>query len=306
MEIYRWLIDHADILGLSIDFIALIVTIFLTVGIYKLERRHEKEREKAEEKAQKLAIFDAARVFLIDNDEEIEYLPLAEIASKLKLKRKHCRNLITRYLRCNEQQQQEILRQANIPNIQVSTIEVQHALEALQSDLDNYHFGRKILYDGAKYFHRAFERWADIPVDDVNPYIFENLEKSEWHGEQSEIVWRLSNCNTALYSYMWDYLHAEELGIGKDKIAPPIDMVFQQCNLGTCDENIMTFWTMRIIIDACYTIKEPQYKEPQYEDIFDETLIQTQEDMYYYTLAVLCQTYATGGKRNEPAKGTDN
>lgn len=119
MEIYRWLIDHVDILGLSIDFIALIVTIFLTVGIYKLERRHEKEREKAEKRAQESAIIESAKVFLIDNDEEIEYLPLAEIASKLILKRKHCRNLITRYLRCNEQQQQEILRQANIPNIQV-------------------------------------------------------------------------------------------------------------------------------------------------------------------------------------------
>lgn len=56
MEIYRWLIDHVDILGLSIDFIALIVTIFLTVGIYKLERRHEKEREKAEKRAQESAI----------------------------------------------------------------------------------------------------------------------------------------------------------------------------------------------------------------------------------------------------------
>ena len=41
MEIYRWLIDHADILGLSIDFIALIVTIILNDGIYKLERLHE-------------------------------------------------------------------------------------------------------------------------------------------------------------------------------------------------------------------------------------------------------------------------
>ena len=294
MEIYRWLIDHADILGLSIDFIALMVTIFLTVGIYKLERRHEKEREKAEKKAQESAIIESAKIFLIDNDEELEYLPLAEIASKLKLKRKHCRNLITRYLRCNEQQQQEILRQANIPNIQVSMMEAQHALEALQIDLDNYHFGRNILYDGAKCLHRAFERWADIPVDDVNPYIFENLKESEWHGAQSEIVWRFSNCNTALSSYMWDYLHAEELGIDKDKIAPPIDMVFQQCDLGSCDESIMTFWTMRIIIDACHAIKNPQS-----EDIFDEALIQTQEDMYYYTLAVLCQTYATGGEKSE-------
>ena len=37
---------------------------------------------------------------------------------------------------------------------------------------------------------------------------------------------------------MWDYLHAEELGIDKDKIAPPIDMVFQQCDLGSCDESL--------------------------------------------------------------------
>lgn len=63
MEIYRWLIDHADILGLSIDFIALMVTIFLTVGIYKLERRHEKEREKAEKKAQESAIIESAKFF---------------------------------------------------------------------------------------------------------------------------------------------------------------------------------------------------------------------------------------------------
>ena len=49
MEIYRWLIDHADILGLSIDFIALIVTIFLTVGIYNLKdgmKKNEKKQRK--------------------------------------------------------------------------------------------------------------------------------------------------------------------------------------------------------------------------------------------------------------------
>ncbi len=35
--------------------------------------------------------------------------------------------------------------------------------------------------DGAKYLHRAFERWAAVEIDDVNPYIFEDPEKSEWH-----------------------------------------------------------------------------------------------------------------------------
>lgn len=286
MEIYRWVVEHSDILGLLIESLSLFATVLLTIAIYLLERRHEKDREKAEKRAQKLDVIDDAKVFLIDNDEEIEYLPLAEIASKLKLKRKHCRNLITRYLRCNELQQQEILGQANIPDIRVSMNEVQTALKNLQADLDKYKFGNNILYDNAKYLHRAFERWSEVTVDDVNPYIFENLLNSELHDEQSKVPWISSNCDTTLSSYMWDYLHPEIINVDSLRIEPPIDMVFKKCNLGNCDESTVTFWVMRIIIDACQTIKNEQY-----EDIFDESLIQTQEDMYYYTLAVLCKTY---------------
>ncbi|MDE6208260.1 MAG: hypothetical protein K2M73_01135 [Lachnospiraceae bacterium] len=294
MEIYGWIIEHTDILGLIIDFLSLLATIFLTIAIYLLERHHEKEREKAEEKAQKSAVIESAKNFLINNDNEIEYIPLAEIAAKLKIRRKHCRHLINRYLRCSEQQQQEILCQANIPDIQVSMDSVQTALKYLQADLNKYKFGRNILYDEAKYLHRAFERWSEVAVDDVNPYIFEDLLKSEWHGEQSGVSWRSSNCSTTLSSYMWDYLHPTEINIDRNRIKPPIDMVFQKCNLGYCEESTMTFWTMRIIIDACHTIKNEQY-----EDIFDEYLIQTQEDMYYYTLAVLCKTYAAGGDKQK-------
>ena len=46
MEIYRWLIDHADILGLSTDFIALMVTIFLTVGIYGMKETNGRYKMK--------------------------------------------------------------------------------------------------------------------------------------------------------------------------------------------------------------------------------------------------------------------
>lgn len=291
MEIYRWLLVHADILGLLIDFIALIVTIILTIGIYKLERIHEKEREMNEQQTKKRAIIEAAKVFLIDNDEEIEYLQLAEIASQLNLKRKHCRNLITRYLRCSGKLQQEILRQANTLNIKISMIEVQQALIDLQVDLEKNHFGRNILYDGAKYLHRAFERWSNKPIDVVNPYIFDNLKR---YSKQSAILQLFPDYEVSLSCYMRDYLQTKELEIDKNKIIPPIDMVFQECDLGTCDESIMTFWIMRIIIDACYTIKEVPRK-----DLLDESLIQTQEDMYYYTLAVLCQTYGAGGKTGE-------
>ena len=86
MAIYSWILEHSDIIGLIIDFIALVVSVILTVVIYKLERRHEKEHEAAEEKAQKAALAETARVFLIDNDDEVDYLPLAALAAKLKLK----------------------------------------------------------------------------------------------------------------------------------------------------------------------------------------------------------------------------
>lgn len=298
MAIYSWILEHSDIIGLIIDFIALVVSVILTVVIYKLERRHEKEHEAAEEKAQKAALAEAARVFLIDNDDEVDYLPLAALAAKLKLKRKHCRNITTRFMRCSEKQQREILCQANIPDIQLSMDEVWAALEKLQADLQRYEFGRSILYDGAKYLHRAFDRWAAVEIDDVNPYIFEDPEKSEWHNSsecQGKVSWRFSDNASPLSSYIWSYLNAEKLGLDKNQIEPPVDMVFQKCNLGTCDEQEMTFWTMRIIIDACHS-----FCTTQVTDIFDECLIKTQEDMYYYTLATLCATYtAKEGEQND-------
>ena len=177
MEIYSWIIEHSVILGLIISFFTLLVTFFLTLIIYLLGRQHEK----TEEAAQKLAVIEAAKIFLIDNDEEVEYLSLAEIAASLKLKRKHCRQLITRYLRCNELQQQEIIRQANIADIQIAMDGVRFALKLLQADLDRYRFGRSILYDGAKYLHRAIERWSNVKIEDANKYIFENLRMSERH-----------------------------------------------------------------------------------------------------------------------------
>lgn len=290
MIVYEWILQHIDIISMVIDFLSFIVTFVLTLVIYKLERKHEKEHDKAKMRAEEKAVEEAAKVFLIDNEEELEYLLLSEIAARLKLKSKHCRQITTRYLRCNEQLQREILKQANIDSIEVSIKNVRKSLELLQSDMNEHGFGKNIFYDDSKYFYRAFERWADISIEDANPYIFKNLKMKEKNG------WYLWNADTSLFSYMWDYDHCDEFDMRKEKIQPPVDMVFQQCNLGTCKESDMTFWTMRIIIDSCYI-----FKQDELDVIFDEQLLQTQEDMYYYTLAVLCSAYDVRGEHDEEA-----
>ncbi len=53
--------------------------------------------------------------------------------------------------------------------------------------------------------------------------------------------------------------------------------------MGYCTEYKMTFWTMRIIIDG--------YRVDSNFNLFDKTIIEMQEDMYYYTLLTLYEAY---------------
>lgn len=265
------------------DVTSLVVTTVLTIKIYRLERSHEKEREQMEAKAQEKAIAEAARVFLIDNEDEIEYLPLSAIAKTLKLKRKHHRAITTKFLRCSEEVQKEILKQANSQTIEVSKEQVSAALKLLKDDIKTYCFGRDVLYGGAKYFHRAMERYSGEKIETVNPYRFEDFVNTRLYEDDAHRLLKNTQFNRTLYDYMYDYRHS---GRTNWLIQKPMDMVWEQCNLGECPEEIMTFWTMRIVIDCCRV-----FAESKEDFIFDEDLIETQEDMYYYAVMALYSTY---------------
>ena len=272
-----------EIWSFIVDVTSLVVTIILTVGIYRLERSHEKEREQMEVEAKKKAVAEAARVFLIDNEDEIEYLPLSAIAKSLNLKRKHHRAITTRFLRCSEEVQKEILKQANFQPIEVSKEQVSVALKLLKDDIKTYCFGRDVLYDGAKYFHRAMERYSGEKIETVNPYIFEDFVNTRLYEDDTHRLLKNTQFNRTLYGYMYDYRHS---GRTNWLIQKPMDMVWEQCNLGECPEEIMTFWTMRIVIDCCRV-----FAESEEDFIFDEDLIKTQEDMYYYAVMALYSAY---------------
>lgn len=271
-----------EIWSFVVDVLSLIATVVLTVAIYWLQRSHEKEREQMEVEAQKKAVAEAARVFLIDNEDEIEYLPLSAIAKSLKLKRKHHRAITTKFLRCSEEVQKEILKQANFQLIEVSKEQVSAALKLLKDDIKTYCFGRDVLYGGAKYFHRAMERYSDEKIETVNPYRFEDFVNTRLYEDEHGLQ-KNTKFNITLYDYMYDYRHS---GRTNWLIQKPMDMVWERCNLGEYPEEIMTFWTMRIVIDCCRV-----FAKSEEDIIFDENLIETQEDMYYYAVMALYSTY---------------
>ena len=271
-----------EVWSFIVDVLSLFATVVLTVAIYWLQRSHEKEREQMEAKAQEKAIAEAAKVFLIDNEDEIEYLPLSAIAKSLNLKRKHHRAITTKFLRCSEKVQREILKQANFQPIVVSKEQVSVAIKLLKDDIKTYCFGRDALYGGAKYFHRAIERYSDEKIETVNPYRFEDFVNTRLYEDEHGLQ-KNTQFNRTLYDYMYDYRHS-----GKTNwlIQKPLDMVWSQCDLAGCPEEIMTFWTMRIVIDCCRI-----FAESEEDFIFDEDLIETQEDMYYYAVMALYSTY---------------
>ncbi len=268
------------------DLMNFLATSALTIAIYWLQRSHEKEREQMEVEAQKKAVAEAARVFLIDNEDEIEYLPLSAIAKSLNLKRKHHRAITTKFLRCSEEVQKEILKQANFQPIEISKEQVSAALKRLKDDIKVRSFGQAALYDGAKYFHRAMERYSDEKIETVNPYRFEDIRQTHFYQGDSLRLLKDTSYNGTLYGYMYDYIHSADLGKSKCLLQPPIDMVWSQCKLARCPEEIMTFWTMRIVIDCCRV-----FAKSEEDIIFDEDLIETQEDMYYYAVMALYSTY---------------
>ena len=66
-----WGIPIADFIQIIIGGLSLIATIFVSLLIYWMQRHHEKEREEDEKKAQRKSIQDAARMFIIDNENKI-------------------------------------------------------------------------------------------------------------------------------------------------------------------------------------------------------------------------------------------
>lgn len=208
---------------------------------------------------------------------------MSAIAKSLNLKRKHHRAITTKFLRCSEEVQKEILKQANFQLIEVSKEQVSAALKRLKDDIKACGFGQDTLYDGAKYFHLAMERYSGEKIETVNPYRFEDFVNTRLYEDDAHRLLKNTQFNRTLYDYMYDYRHS---GRTNWLIQKPMDMVWEQCNLGECPEEIMTFWTMRIVIDCCRV-----FAESKEDIIFDEDLIETQEDMYYYAVMALYSTY---------------
>ncbi len=283
-----------EIASLIIEILSLIATITISIAIFWLQRRHEKEVEKQEELRRKEAIIEAAKIFIIDNQKEIHLLPLCVIAASVNPHKNHNRLLYNCFNKCSKELQKEILRQENIPLVIESNSNwVNEYLDKFEKDCKTYNMGKSYLYEGAKYLHCAIRELQNEKLGNIDTNVF---EVPQW----DKFIFTNRKYDLTYYIGMYLKNVLKDRGYQMNNLIPlpnkpPMDMLNEKFDFSSCDTKILNFWLMKFVTSACVAFcrhgliddSEAEWREI---DISDDKL-ETYEDMYYETLLMLYTTY---------------
>ncbi len=286
-----------EVINLIINILSLLATISVSVAIFWLQRRHENEVEKQEDLRRKEAIIEAAKIFIIDNQEDIHLLPLCVMAASVNPHKNHIRPLYIHFNKCSEELQKEILRQENIPLVIESSCNWEvEAFKKFEEDCEKYKMGKPYWWEGygATFLHDSiYYMQNDLGLGNINKYVFDvpSLEKIVFPNHKHELT-----------SYIDEYLKyilkdkkdtADKLELLPQK--PPMDLLREKFKFVSCDTKILNFWLMEYIISACVAFCRHGLIddiEAEWREIYiREDELETYEDMYYETLLMLYIAY---------------
>lgn len=285
-----------EIANLIIAILSLIAKVVVSVAIFWLQRRHESELERQEDVRHKESIQEAAKIFIIDNQEEIDILPLCVMAASVNPYKKHRRLIYTRFNKCSMELQEEILRQENIPlYIMSSGSWVDDCLKKFEADCKKYKMGRSYLYEGGKYFHCAISSLQNEMLGEVSTFVFDvpSLGRIMFPDHKSDLTFYIDRYLEFVLKDREDTAKSPEL-LPQE---PPMDMLNRMFNFGSCELKILNFWLMKFISSGCIAFRRHGLvddSDAEWRQLcIEDGQIETYEDMYYYTLLMLYTTYLT-------------
>lgn len=279
-----------DIIQIIIGILSLVATIAVSFSIYWLQARHEKEMQKITKQQEHKELEEKAKLFLIDNEAERACLPWCVIAANIHRLDKHTREIYNSFCRCPEELRNEILKQAGFEMESIKGQKwVDDCVEALKNDIQKYSLGGDYLYEGAKYFHRSYERYRNLEWSGT-PRVFEPICK----GNHFRISFGMDKLDIG--SYIDEYLYYfidKRIDLKEDEPISPIDYVWSSQSLANTDEKTVCMWMMELIQNIAIIIYNRSGVEKINADILEYTdaQVETYEDKYYATLQALYNAY---------------
>lgn len=289
----------SDIIQIIIDVLSLIATIAVSFLIYWLQMRHEREIEQIEAKRTQQYIEEKAHVFLSENNEERDYLLWCAVASNVCRHDKHTRQIYTNFCRCPAELQSEILRQSGFDiKLPTDVKWIDQCIASLKLDIEKHKLGQDYLYDGAKYFHRGYERYRDQEWEDLqqrrdlNPIAV----RSSFYGGK----------NSSLLDYIDEYfmfLYSEHRPTLYNKTPkPPLDYMWENYRLGEADEKEVCRWIMEAVSVITIVCHNRENGIGGIHNLTTDAIVETFEDKYFKTLLLLFYTYYFNEKPQKEKK----
>lgn len=295
MSFIDFINQHSNIIQITIGVLSLLATFLVSFLIYWLQRHHEREIEFLQNQQREKEFENMANQFLIDNTDGIAYLRLCVLASSLHRHAKHCRKIYTNFCRCSDEVQEKILKAANFSFHTISNEEwINQAFVELCADIEQHKLGKNILYDGAKYFHRGFERyrekqWESLKYKELFEPIAADFSTVSFFGK------KIDNFGDYVEEYFYFLYSDFKPTLYNHNPIPPIDYLCQAMNFANEeDESIVCAWTLYMVNTISIIIHNIKYTKkaiPEPELDYTDAEIVTYEDTYYDALRAMYNTY---------------
>ena len=282
-----------------------IASIFILIAVNNGQVKHENKLLKKnnllrQHRQQELR--HQAQNFLIDNIDEIQYLPLCVVAANVSKISKHSRKIYSNFCKLPAEVMDIVLEEAH-EEIRTDFLPqgewIQGSFDKLMNDVVRYKLGVNVSYEVDKYFARAknYMRmlYPDFQSYQKFPMIFKPIYYKAFRQSDEYI-----NIVDYVDDYMQKILSNENLSDANgNELIPPITYVWETMGaIKYKEEDYVCAWTVTLIHAISLSLCRRVYKNPI--SIFNPENIETVffEDMYYKTLLELFLAYNSQASEN--------
>lgn len=260
---------------------ATIVTssVALYLSILTFNREADEKRLKKE---------NEAKLFIHDNNDEIDYLPFCIYASCYDRHGHHTRKIYDNFCRLSDEMQKEVLKQANysLPILSDSDW-IYDKIEIINKFAEEYGFGDTFLYDSGKHFFNGYDSKEELYND-------ENEEELEdvfgmYSPFSRYFLKRRITINQYFEGYAYRRFRDPEWLKKRDYI-PPGDLLIEFKELRDPEKTssvVVAFWVCHTIENLFNAMVEYFYGKSPKDLINSEAYLETFEDRFYEILNIL-------------------
>lgn len=253
--------------------------IALQISILSYKRNEESKMQKQ---------VDEARLFIHDNNDEIDYLPYCVYASCYDRHGHHTRKIYNEFCRLSDEMQKEVLRQANYKMTLIPNTEwIYEKIGLIVKFAKEYGFGDTFLYDSGKHFLNGYKTKEE-------PYVEEYKEElKDVFGMYSFTTRIFNRKGITIDQYFESYGYRkfrDPKWLDRYGYVPPGDVLIEIKNLRDAERTssgVVAYWMCHLIEDIYYIIEEYFYGKKPDGLIVNDAQPEYFEDKFYDILNIL-------------------